>query len=99
MNSTKIKPLISTNIEFQLINKLSRFNDTVSTALEHLQPHIITNYSIELAKLFNEFYHQCPVLNEPNKDIKSFRLALVQSTRQVIKNSLSILGIECPESM
>ena len=93
------KALISNNIEYQLINLLSKMPYITEDSYSKLSPHIISTYCIELARLFNEFYHQCPVLNEPNKDIQSFRLALVQSTRQVIKNSLSILGIECPESM
>ncbi|HIH25491.1 arginine--tRNA ligase [Candidatus Woesearchaeota archaeon] len=95
----KIKPFLSSNIEYQLVNKLSIFNYIIKTSIEQLHPHIITNYSLELAKLFNEFYHQCPVINESNKDIQAFRLALVQSTRQVLKNSLLLLGIECPEQM
>ena len=82
--------------EINLIKKLSEFPEIVSSSRKQLSPHIITNYSFELAQIFNEFYHSCQVINSKQE---SFRLALVQAFRIVIKSSLSLLGIEVMEEM
>jgi len=57
---------------------------------------LIANYSYQLAQIFNEFYHTCPVIGSGQE---GFRLALVESFRQVLKNSLNLLGIEAVEEM
>lgn len=90
--------ILTTEQELSLIFKLSTFSQIVKNASITLQPHIIANYSLELAKLFNEFYHTCPVLNE-KEPLRSTRLAIVQATKQTIYNSLYLLGIESPEQM
>lgn len=82
--------------EYELIKKISQFQKVVQSAWNDLNPSLIANYSYELAQLFNEFYQQCPVINSENE---TFRLALVESFRQVIKNSFSLLGIETIEKM
>ncbi len=82
--------------EFELIKKLLQFKDIVTNAYNNMNPSVIANYSYQLSQLFNEFYHSCPVINSDNE---SFRLALVSSFRQVLKNSLYLLGIEIMEEM
>ncbi len=82
--------------EFELIKKLLQFKDIVLNAYHNMNPSVIANYSYHLAQLFNEFYHSCPVINSENE---SFRLSLVNSFRQVLKNSLYLLGIETAEEM
>jgi len=82
--------------EFELTKKLSHFPEIVLGANKTFNPALIANYSYELAKLFNEFYHACPVINSENE---SFRLKLVKSFRIVLKNSLNLLGIETLEEM
>jgi len=84
------------NPEFELVKKLLQFKDVVKNAYNSLNPSIIANYSYQLSQMFNEFYHSCPVINSDNE---SFRLALVDSFRQVLKNSLYLLGIETIEEM
>jgi arginyl-tRNA synthetase len=59
-------------------------------------PSIIANYSYQLAQIFNEFYHICPVMGS---DKETFRLMLVEAFSQVLKNSLALLGIETLEEM
>ena len=90
----KIKNLEQKEIE--LVKKLSQFSESVSNAYKNFNPSLIANYSFELAKVFNEFYHLCPVINSENE---SFRLALVKSFKQVLKNSLTLLGIETLDKM
>ena len=82
--------------ELELVQKLLQFQDNVVKAAETMNPSVIANYSYQLARLFNEFYHACPVLGSKEED---FRLALVEAFRQVIKNSLNLLGIEVLEEM
>ncbi len=82
--------------EFELVKKLLQFKDIVLNSYTNMNPSVIANYSYQLSQLFNEFYHSCPVINS---DSESFRLALVSSFRQVLKNSLYLLGIDAIEEM
>ncbi|MEK6847958.1 MAG: arginine--tRNA ligase [Nanoarchaeota archaeon] len=82
--------------ELELVKKLSQFPEAVESAYKTLNPAVIANYSYQLAQIFNEFYHSCKVLDSPQE---TFRLALVESFRQVLKNSLALLGIETIEKM
>ena len=79
-----------------LIKKLSEFPSLVEKAYEQLNPSLIANYSYQLAQLFNEFYHACPVIGSKQE---GFRLKLVDAFRQVLKNSLHLLGIDVLEEM
>jgi arginyl-tRNA synthetase len=90
----KIKTLKPKEIE--LTKKLAQFPEVVLSSYNNLNPSHIANYSYQLAKVFSEFYHDCPVINNDNEQ---FRLALVQSFRYVLKNSLSLLGINVLERM
>ena len=90
----KIKTLKPKEIE--LTKKLAQFPEVVLSSYNNLNPSHIANYSYQLAKVFSEFYHDCPVINSDNEN---FRLALVQSFRYVLKNSLSLLGIDVLERM
>jgi arginyl-tRNA synthetase len=82
--------------ELELVKKLFAFQEIVENAYKNLNPALIANYSYQLAQVFNEFYHSCKVLDSPQE---TFRLALVQSFRQVLKNSLNLLGVETLEAM
>ncbi len=82
--------------EFELVKKLSQFSEVVFNSYKTLNPSLIANYSYQLAQIFNEFYHSCPVIGSQQE---SFRLALVESFRQVLKNSLNLLGINVLEKM
>jgi arginyl-tRNA synthetase len=82
--------------EFELIKKLSEFPPVVLNAYDNLSPSIIANYSYQLAQIFNEFYHACPVIGSESE---SFRLALVQAFCEVLRNSLSLLGISVLQEM
>lgn len=82
--------------ELELVKKLSQFPDIVLNSYENSKPSIIANYSHQLAQIFNEFYHICPVIGSEQE---SFRLALVEAFRQILKNSLHLLGINVIEEM
>jgi arginyl-tRNA synthetase len=84
--------------EVELIDLLGRFPQEVQRAAKDLRPLLIANYSFEVARAFSNFYNKCPVLSADEKT-KDFRLRLVAGTKQVIINSLNLLGIKVPEVM
>ena len=83
-------------IEVELVKKLSHFPEIVLNSYRNLNPSSIANYSYELAQIFNEFYHSSKVIGSEQE---LFRLALVEAFKNVLKNSLSLLGIESSERM
>ena len=84
--------------EVELIDLLARFSDEVQRAAKEFRPLLIANYSYDIAKAFSNFYNKCHVLNADD-EIRDFRLRLVAGAKQVIINSLNLLGIEVPEVM
>jgi arginyl-tRNA synthetase len=82
--------------ELNLAKKLAEFPKVVEDASKQLNPSLIANYSYKLSQTFNEFYHACPVLDSHRAE---FRLRLVNGFKQVLKNSLNLLGIETLEEM
>jgi arginyl-tRNA synthetase len=84
--------------EIELIDTLSRFPQEVEKSAKEMRPLLIANYAYDLAKAFSNFYNQCPVLTA-EAQIRDFRLALTAASKQVIQNSLSLLGIQIPEVM
>ncbi len=82
--------------EIELIRKLLQFPEIASKAYTSLSPSVIANYAYQISKLFNEFYHACPVIGSESE---MFRLALVEAFRQIIKNCAHLLGIKLLEEM
>jgi arginyl-tRNA synthetase len=82
--------------EVRLVKKIGRFPEAVQGAYDKLSPSLVAAYGFELAQVFNEFYHACPVIGS---DTAGFRLALVDRFRTVLKKCLWLLGIEEIEEM
>ncbi|NCO18128.1 arginine--tRNA ligase [Candidatus Pacearchaeota archaeon] len=82
--------------EIDLVLKMNEFEKACFESYKQLNPSIIANYSYEIAKVFNEFYHALPVLDSKEKD---FRINLVNAFKETLKNSLNLLGIEVLEVM
>ncbi len=85
--------------EKELIKVLYEFPKTVEEAGKLYNPGVVANYTYELAKLFNQFYHELNILKEENTEIKNMRLALAVKCGQVIKQAMGLLGVEVPERM
>ncbi len=85
--------------ERSLVKRFSGFKETVEKCVREMKPHIMAAYLIELASSFNEFYRDCPVLNEPNGSRRLVRLALVDMSRRILARGLRALGIDAPERM
>ncbi len=82
--------------EIALLKKINNFGEVVETAYKNLAPNVIANYCYELAKLFNEFYHECPVMGSVEE---GFRVRLVEAFRITLKKALDLLGIDVLERM
>ncbi|MDP2924954.1 MAG: arginine--tRNA ligase [Nanoarchaeota archaeon] len=105
-NFNKSKEKVKTKLEHDLVNqeislikKISDFPEIVIRSEKELNPAVIANYAHELAQIFNEFYHACPVLNDKNKSEEAFRLRLVDAFRTCMHNALHLLGIETMDEM
>ncbi len=86
-------------VERELIIHLSEYENTVQAAAEKYDPSEVANYIYTLAKLYNKFYHELPILNAATENEKKFRIALSNETGIVIKKAMKLLGIEVPEKM
>ncbi len=85
--------------EIELIKHLELFPEIVSVAASELNPSLIANYVYELAKEYNQFYHDYSILNAERVEQRNFRLLLSHVAADVIKSAMWLLGIEVPERM
>ena len=85
--------------EISLIQHLQGFQAAVKQAGTDYNLSCIANYCYELVKEYNQFYHDFSVLREEDEKKRQFRIALSAAVSQVIKNGMSLLGIEVPERM
>lgn len=89
---------LSTPEERELIRFLAAYPDEIVTAARELDPSRITRYALDLAGLFHKFYNACRVKGEA-EPLMQARLSLCAAARTVLKNALSLLKIDAPESM
>ncbi len=85
--------------EKDLLKLIYEFQQAITDAGNNYSPAIIANYVYDLAKEFNQFYHECQILKEENDQIKLFRLQLIQLIAQIIKAAMDLLGAKVPEQM
>ncbi len=85
--------------EIELIEQITRFPALVLQAANEYRPMVIAMYAYDLANAFHSFYHAVPVLQAETDAIKKARLSLVLAAKQVVFNSLALLGITPPEVM
>ena len=95
-SSAKVKIGELEDSEIKVLKKIDAFDDVIEKAYFDLAPNFIANYCFELAKDFNEFYHSCPVLGNEKE---GFRLAVVETFRDVMGKGLDLLGIDVLEEM
>ena len=85
--------------EVELIQKMSEYGAAVEQAGKDYSPSGIANYCYELTKVFNQFYHDYSILNEPDEQKKQTRLVIARNVAKILKNGMALLGIEVPERM
>ena len=86
-------------IEKELVKFIYDFDAVVEEAGSAFNPALVANYIYEVTKLYNRFYHDCPILKEEDNNIKIFRLQLSKLCAQAIANAMNLLGIVVPEKM
>ena len=82
-----------------LIQLVADFAAVVKQAGEDYSPSIIANYTYDLVKEYNQFYHDFSILREENEAVKVFRIALSANVAKVVRLGMSLLGIEVPSRM
>jgi len=87
------------DIEKEIVKMLISYNDAVHQSAQELNPGNLANFIFALAKVYNQFYHECPILREEDIKAQSFRLHLSRETARVIRHGMQMLGIEVPERM
>ncbi|MDE6575774.1 MAG: arginine--tRNA ligase, partial [Muribaculaceae bacterium] len=85
--------------EIALIQRLNDFPSVVAEAGRNYSPALIANYAYDLVKEYNQFYHDCSILREENKELRSMRLTLSNVTARTVKTAMGLLGINVPERM
>ena len=95
---TDVEGLQLMDKERALLRGLMRFRDEMNTAAVAMNPSAVANYCLEIAKMYNQFYHDIPILKAEGAE-RSFRLELTRLTSETIKTGMSLLGISVPEQM
>ncbi len=85
--------------EIELIKLLRNFSATVTSAAVGYSPALIANYCYDLAREYNQFYHDFTILGESDDVVRNFRLLVSKLTSEVLAEGMWLLGIEMPERM
>ena len=85
--------------EIRLIKLLGTFPSKVAEAGAALSPAVIANYAYDLAKEFNQYYHETPILREEDLSVLKFRLELISVMARTLRHAMGLLGIGLPDRM
>ncbi|MCQ2143944.1 MAG: arginine--tRNA ligase [Bacteroidales bacterium] len=85
--------------EIRLVKILSSYPQKVQEAADGFSPAVLANFSYDLAKEFNQYYHDTSILKEENPVLLSMRLSLIAIVADVLSKAMALLGINLPERM
>lgn len=85
--------------EIALISVLASFPEVVKQAGKEYSPSLIANYTYDLVKEYNQFYHDYSILKEEDKAVRAMRIVLSRNVAKVIKQAMALLGIGVPDKM
>lgn len=85
--------------EIALISALSSFPEVVKQAGKEYSPSLIANYTYDLVKEYNQFYHDYSILKEEDEAVRAMRIVLSRNVAKVIKQAMALLGIGVPDKM
>ena len=85
--------------EIRLVQMLAGYPQKLSEAAASLSPALMANWCYDLAKEFNQYYHDTPVLREEDAAVRSQRLCLIERIAAVLSAGMGLLGIDLPERM
>jgi arginyl-tRNA synthetase len=91
--------LLTHSAELSLIKQLIRLPEIIEDTARDYQVQRLPQFSLDLVRSFHKFYEDCRVIDEKNPELTDARLALVEATRVVLKNTLDLMGISAPEKM
>lgn len=91
--------LVPSAKEVRLVKLLGLYPAKVGEAVASLSPAVIANYAYELAKEFNQYYHDTQILKEPDQALLKYRLVLIATLAHTLKTAMKVLGIDLPERM
>ncbi len=90
--------LLQTEAEQNLLKKLHSFQNDIEFAVDNFEPHRIANYLEELASLFHKFYTECRIIGS-EKNLAEARISLIIAAQIVLRNGLTLLGLNAPDRM
>ena len=85
--------------EIALISALASFPEVVKQAGKEYSPSLIANYTYDLVKEYNQFYHDYSILKEEDEAVRAMRIVLSRNVAKVIKQAMALLGIGVPDKM
>ena len=99
IDHTATLPATLADKEKAVVRTLHDMPSVIASAAAAFSPAMVANYAYDLAKNFNSFYQDTPILREPDAAVKAFRVRLCVAVAQALKNTMHILGIQVPERM
>ena len=99
VNNTTVNANALNDVERDMIVVLTQFPTVIQQAANGHNPGTVANYIYELAKAYNKFYHESPILQAETEQLMQFRLQLSAATAKVISKGMGLLGISVPERM
>ncbi|MFT4525284.1 MAG: arginyl-tRNA synthetase [Bacteroidia bacterium] len=99
VNSDSISGLELSDKERGLIRLISQFPDAIKDAGDQYDPSGLANYTYELAKEYNQFYHDHHIMKEEDVQKQQLRLRISKMAAQVISTSMKLIGVDVPERM
>ncbi|MBQ9747298.1 MAG: arginine--tRNA ligase [Clostridia bacterium] len=88
-----------TATERELIKTLSLFPDKTASAIEDMEPSIITRFAIDVCNAFNRFYQECPIATCEDESRRAFRLALTRGVHEILGRALELVCIKHPDKI
>ena len=85
--------------EVRLVKIVSAYPSKVAEAADSFSPAVLANYSYDLAKEFNQYYHDTQILREPDAVLLAMRLQLITVVADVLRSAMGLLGIQLPDRM
>ncbi|MCM1319786.1 MAG: arginine--tRNA ligase [Muribaculaceae bacterium] len=95
----KTQGALPSDKEVDLIQRLADFPDTVNAAATSYSPALLANYAYDLAKTYNQYYHDNPILKESDPAVRALRLLLSATVARTLQSATGLLGIEMPARM
>jgi arginyl-tRNA synthetase len=85
--------------ELELLRAITRYEEVLEASARNRAPHLLAHFLRDFAQLFQSYYNAQPIIVEDDEDLRSARLCLCESVRQVLANGLGLLGISAPDRM